>query len=222
MEVGQGELVPHRGPILDQISRAIDSSDGQFSTGQVIVRPGYKQIITNQEIDPEKEKNPELPQAATLTVKDLMPEEEAHEVQEDQDHVANQEVRWNCTDFILVTKVSIPGQGHIVKLPDGVIFREVTGRAFAQLASEKVEWCMVVEFAEVNDRGLGIVSLNAQDMAGLRRYREIIRGFSSEDIQYETYPTATLLKKHAVTMYLHDGHYLQNKQLGQIHQESQI
>jgi hypothetical protein len=53
-------------------------------------------------------------------------------------------------------------------------------------------------------------------MEGLRRYRQILRDFSSEAISYETYPTATLLKKHAVTMFLHDGHYIRNEQIGPI------
>jgi hypothetical protein len=81
---------------------------------------------------------------------------------------------------------------------------------------EKVEWCSVVEFAEVNDRGLGIISLNGQNLEAMARYRAIIREFGSGDIIYETYPTATLLKKHAVTVYLHDGHYLRNEQIGPI------
>ena len=92
----------------------------------------------------------------------------------------------------------------------------MTGQAYAQLAAENIEWCTVVDFAEVNDRGLGIISLNAQCLEGLRRYRQLIRAFGSGDIQYETYPTATLLKKHAVTLYLHDGHYIRNEQIGPI------
>ena len=151
-----------------------------------------------------------------------MPEGEAHEVEEDANQVANQEQRRNCMDFILITKVAIPGQPPVVKLPDGIIFREVTGRAYSQLVAENMDWCVVVDFAEVNDRGLGIVSLNGQDMDGLQRYRQILRSFSSEAISYETYPTATILKKHAVTMYLHDGHYIRNDQIGPIFAGRQI
>jgi hypothetical protein len=58
--------------------------------------------------------------------------------------------------------------------------------------------------------------LNAQDREGLERYRGIIRDSGSGDISYETYPTATILKKHAISMFLHDGHYVRNDQIGPI------
>ena len=109
---------------MAQISEVIHSNETQFKTGQVIVRPGFKKIIPNQEVDPETEKNPDLPAAETLTVKDMMPEEEAHEISPEENHVANQEQKSNCMDFILITKVNIAGQPPLVKLPDSVIFRE--------------------------------------------------------------------------------------------------
>ena len=114
---------------MKQISEAIQSNETSFKTGQVIVRPGFKQIITNQEVDPEKEKNPVLPEAASLTVRDLMPEEEAHEIKPEDNHVANQELRVNCMDFILITQINISGAPPLFKLHDGVLFREVTGQA---------------------------------------------------------------------------------------------
>jgi hypothetical protein len=117
---------------------------------------------------------------------------------------------------MLISKVCLSGMAPIVKLPDTVMFREITGRAYAQLTAENMDWCGVVEFAEVNDRGYGIMNLSAQDREGLERFREIIRQSGSGEISYETYPTATILKKHAISMFLHDGHYVRNDQIGPI------
>jgi hypothetical protein len=92
----------------------------------------------------------------------------------------------------------------------------VTGKANLALIDENEDYCLALEYAEPDAHGIGKLSLNLQVGSGGDRFMELVRGFSTKEVEYELYPTAPILKKHALTIYLHDGHYVSNARLATV------
>jgi hypothetical protein len=128
---------------------------------------------------------------------------------------ANSSQRANCVEFILVNKVKLDGK-VVVKIPEPEVFREVVGRANGDLISENTDWCLTLEFAEPDDSGVGRIALNLQEGSGAARFRELIRSYSTSQVDYETYPITAILRKHALSAFLHSGHYVRNENLAAV------
>jgi len=64
---------------------------------------------------------------------------------------------------------------------------------------------------------LGIIVLNYQDNGvGAERYRAILRGFSTEAMMVETYPVSDMLKRYALTIFLHRHHTVPDHRIGEV------
>jgi hypothetical protein len=200
-------------PILDQISEAVAETEQRLQTGTVVQKANYKRVVLQQEVDTSEAKIPEAPQLAEVTVGQLMPGSEG--AGRHMDLKANSAQRANCVEFILVNKVKLDG-GVVVRLPNPEVFREVVGRANADLIAENTDWCLTLEYAEADDKGIGRIALNLQAGSGASRFRDLIRSYSTEKVEFETYPITAILKRHAISAYLHSGHYVRNPQLAAV------
>ena len=74
----------------------------------------------------------------------------------------------------------------------------------------------MVDRYESNDSGAGIISLNYQDNRGAERFRSILRDFSTPQMGIETYPISTILKRYALSVYLHRHHPCPTRHFGEV------
>ena len=155
-------------PILEQIKEAVQANESHLKAGDVVKKGNYKKYVVHQEIDTSSEKVPEAPELGEVTVGQLMPQCEP--AGRHVDVKANSAQRQNCVEFLLVNKVSVNGK-VVVRIPNPEVFREVVGRANADLVGENTDWCLVLEYAEPDDHGLGKLALNMQDSRGADRFR---------------------------------------------------
>jgi hypothetical protein len=156
---------------------------------------------------------PAKPDLPNIQVMDVMPRAEAAHLGSQGRLAANSENKVNSVEFILVNKIKMPNGNIVVKLPSPEIFSTVIGKANMALIDEDPDFCLALEYAEPDANGIGKLSLNLQVGSGGDRLMERIRDFSTNEVEYELYPTAPILKKHALTIYLHDGHFISNARL---------
>ena len=181
--------------------------------GTVLTKPNFKRFVVNESVDMSTAQVPEMPEVGEIQVMDVMPRDEAGSLGASGRVLANSEAKKNCVEFLLVNKIKMPSGNVVVKIPAAEIFAAVIGRANADLVDSDPDYCLALEHAEPNEDGIGKITLNLRPGGGGMQFIEIIRGYSTSEVQYELYPTAPLLKKHALTIFLHDGHYIRNARL---------
>jgi hypothetical protein len=104
-----------------------------------------------------------------------------------------------------------------VHLPQQQTFEDLAGKANWQLLDEAAVHCLVVEDIAMNDSGVGVIVLNYQNNGeGAERFRAILRGFSTPQMEVETYPVADLLKRYALTIFLHKHHSIPDHRIGEV------
>jgi hypothetical protein len=199
--------------ILSKIADEMELVSRSQKTGEVVSKPNFKRFVVNESVDTSTALVPEKPEVGEIQVMDVMPREEALSLGASGRVVANSENRKNCVEFLLVNKIKMPSGNVVVKIPDAKIFETVIGRANADLVDQEPDYCLALEHAEPNEDGIGKVTLNLQPGSGGLQFLEVVRGYSTDEVQYELYPTAPLLKKHALTIFLHDGHFIRNGRL---------
>ena len=102
-------------------------------------------------------------------------------------------------------------------MPKKFVFDEVTGSCGAALIVENPNWCNTLESAEMNRAGVGIITLNYGDYKAAERYRELIVSCSSDAITFATYPATEVLKRYAITAFIHQGlRHIPSKMLAQV------
>jgi hypothetical protein len=119
-------------------------------------------------------------------------------------------------EFVMVIKTRDNSGSYQVQIPGSDVFEDLAGKASWQLIDEKAEYCLVVETVAVNDSGIGIIGLSYKDFDGAERYRAILRSYSSEAMIVETYPVSDILKRHALTIYLHRHHHTPDHRIGEV------
>ena len=199
--------------ILTKIADEMELVSRNQKTGVAISKPNFKRFVLNESVDTSQAQVPAKPEVGEIQVMDVMPREEALDIGASGRVVANSETRKNCVEFLLVNKIKMPSGLVVVKIPDAEIFATVIGRANADLVDMDPDYCLALEHAEPNEDGIGKLTLNLQPGSGGQQFIEVIRGYSTPEVQYELYPTAPLLKKHALTIFLHDGHFIRNARL---------
>jgi hypothetical protein len=116
----------------------------------------------------------------------------------------------------MVVKIVGPDRVPLIQLPKAETFEELASKANWQLMDESALYCLIVEDIKVNDQGIGIIVLNYQGNGeGAERYRQILRGFSTPELGVETYPVSNLLKRYALTIYLHRQHSVPDHRIGE-------
>jgi hypothetical protein len=179
----------------------------------VVERLNFKRHVVNETVDTVSEQVPAKPDLPNIQVMDVMPRAEAAHLGSQGRLAANSENKINSVEFILVNKIKMPNGNIVVKLPSPEIFSTVIGKANMALIDEDPDFCLALEYAEPDANGIGKLSLNLQVGSGGDRLMQRIRDFSTPEVEYELYPTAPILKKHALTIYLHDGHFVSNARL---------
>ena len=69
----------------------------------------------------------------------------------------------------------------------------------------------------MNRAGVGIITLNYGNYTAAERYRALITSCSNDKISFATYPATEVLKRYAITAYIHPGlKHIPTKMLAQV------
>ena len=112
-------------------------------------------------------------------------------------------------DFVLIQDVRVPmSNGKIkgVSLPSEEVFKAIVNKAITALLRTNIAWCNVCSNNGVNKLGIGVIQLNYGYPEGAETMRRIIEQMSTPMVSYNTYPAVDLIKRHAVTVFVHDGY----------------
>ena len=130
--------------------------------------------------------------------------------------IANLAAKGNCIELVLVQIVVHYGIKYLA-LPSPEVFEEVTGSCNAALLQENLDWCNVLEHAEVSKTGIGYITLNYGSHKAAERYRELIISCSTPSVRFATYPTTNVMKRYAITAFLHQGlRHIPSKMIAQV------
>ena len=210
----QGGLRPPT--IMDKVASAVQGKTHHRAAGTVIETSDFKQTWVHEQHTRDIEA-PQLPEAQPQTVGSLMPEGERGELGgANGAAIANKKTNVNVVEFVMVIKVRDNSGAYQVQLPGAEIFEELAGKASWELMDEKAEYCLVVDSVAVNDAGIGLIGINYQDLDGAERYRAILRSYSTEAMMVETYPVSDILKRHALTIFLHRHHHTPDHRIGEV------
>ena len=213
-EEGENILVPYgqeKQPALAAVAKMIENRS------RMRKHEGEDVELLDQYIDDKAGRVPKLELAPKLTVRDMMPKGEEDETGPiDPSQVVNLAARGNCVELCLVQKILEKGTTYLAK-PKKFIFDEVTGSCAAALICENPDWCNVLESAEMNRAGVGIITLNYGNYTAAERYRTLITSCSNDTISFATYPATEVLKRYAITAYIHPGlKHIPTKMLAQV------
>ena len=162
----------------------------------------------NQVIMDEDARAPEPEPAPEFSIRDMMPLGEKQETDKNPEMIANHSVKRNCIDFVLIQDVKTimaNGKAKGLCLPSRQNFDDLVGEALNALVDEDMNWCNVVAGAWFNRHEIGVIQINYGYRAGAERFRQLLTYLSTEEIIYNTYPAANLLKKYAITVHIHSG-----------------
>jgi hypothetical protein len=200
--------------IMDKVATAVQGKSHHKAAGTIVETSDFKQVWVHEQHTREISA-PDLPDAQPQTIKSLMPEGEGDEVGDGM-AIANKRTDSNVIEFVMVIKTRDNSGAFQVQLPGADVFEDLAGKASWQLMDEKAEYCLVVDTVAVNDSGIGIIGLSYKDFDGAERYRAILRSYSSEEMIVETYPVSDILKRHALTIYLHKHHHTPDHRIGEV------
>jgi hypothetical protein len=205
------------GTIMDKVASAVQGRTLKHQAGTVIETPAFKQVWLHEQHSRDMVV-PAMAKAEPLSVVDLMPRGEEEEVGDTEGSaIANRQRDMNLIDFIMVVKTQDQRGEPQVHIPAKDTFEDLAGKANWQLIDESAMNCLVVEDINVNDAGVGIIVLNYQgEGLGAERYRAILRGFSTPELGIETYPVADMLKRYALTIFLHRHHSVPDHRIGEV------
>ena len=118
-------------------------------------------------------------------------------------------------EFILACKIKISPTQVVVMIPEGPPFDDMISTAISSLFRLCFDWCNVVESSYRNKDGLGVIRMNFVDLVAVNAFKTFIKTQSTRtpEVVHDIYPMAAWLRKHALTMYLHSGHYTRNPKL---------
>ena len=92
-----------------------------------------------------------------------------------------------------------------MSIPTKETFDDITGTAAIKLLEVSRTWVNVVEYAEVNRGGVGIIILNYGNRRAADTFRELVVQQSTDEVTYQTYPTGDMMRKYAITAFIHAG-----------------
>ena len=119
--------------------------------------------------------------------------------------IANLPNKKNCAEFFIVEDVKTE-EG--MSLPDKKTFDKLVNTATLQLLEYNEDWVQTIEFADLNRGGIGVLVLNYGNQVAADRVREYIVRQSTALVSYQTYPIGDMMKRYAVTAFIHAGNYL--------------
>jgi hypothetical protein len=199
---------------MDKVATAVQGRSHHRAAGTVVEMSDFRQTWVHEQHTRDIQ-TPDLPEAQPQTMESLMPEGEKEEVG-DGGAIANKKSALNIVEFVMVIKTRDSTGAYQVELPGADLFEDLAGKASWQLMDEKAEYCLVVDTVAVNDSGIGLIGLSYRDFQGAERYRSILRSYSTDDMLVETYPVSDILKRHALTIFLHRHHHTPDHRIGEV------
>ena len=90
-------------------------------------------------------------------------------------------------------------------LPSKKTFDKLVNTATMQLLEYNEDWVNTIEYADVGRGGIGILVLNYGNQVAADMVREYIVRQSTSLVAYQTYPVGDMMKRYAVTAFIHAG-----------------
>ena len=149
--------------------------------------------------------------APKIKIKDLMPKGHANQTGKlNPNQVANMPNRANCAEFFIVEDTkSVDGMA----LPNKKTFDKLVNTATMQLLEYNEDWVNTIEYADVGRGGIGILVINYGNQVATDMVREYIVRQSTSLVAYQTYPVGDMMKRYAVTEFIHAGKNTKNYSL---------
>ena len=92
-----------------------------------------------------------------------------------------------------------------MSLPDKKTFDKLVNKATLDLLEYNDDWVNTIEFADVGRGGIGVLVLNYGNQVAADMVREFIVRQSNSLVSYQTYPIGDMMKRYAVTAFIHAG-----------------
>ena len=202
--------------ILQKVARAIDEKAHHMVAGQEVQKHGYDLLVLHEKRSMDSMR-PSAVDAEQVTIRECMPEGERDTTTaEEAGQIANNAARPNCVEYVLVTLTTNERGKDAVGIPHPDVFVELTGAANYQLILEDPNWGLVADSCEPDATGVGFISLNYQYRAGAERFKQIIQGYSTDEMRVQLYPTTKHLNRCALSIYLHGQHFVPTERLASV------
>ena len=202
--------------ILQKVAKAIDAKAHHMAPGQEVQKHGYDLLVLHEKKAMDSMK-PAVSDAEQVTIQDCMLEDERHATTaEEAKQIANNSARPNCVEYVLVTLSKNARGKDDVSIPHPDVFVELTGAANYQLILEDPNWGLVADSCEPDATGVGFISLNYQYRAGAERFKQILQGYSTDDMKVQLYPTTKHLNRCALSIFLHSQHFVPTERLASV------
>ena len=185
-------------PAMDQVAQAVEvhrrqhvqKEGGDVETIKLTIPDGAHKV---QPLGP----------APQLKIKDLMPKGQASQTGKlNPEMVANMPNKTNCAEFFIIQQI-IGTTG--MSIPDKNTFDGIMDAVALKLLEINDNWVNTIEWAEVGRNGIGVVVLNYGNTKAADTVRDLIVRQSTDEASYQTYPVGDLMKRYAVTAFIHAG-----------------
>ena len=162
-------------------------------------------VQTDQVIEEDAARYPEMDPAPVMTMMDVMPMGKTPDTNPAM--VVNMAADKNFIEFILTQRTAAikGGKQKGISLPNHDVFSRVIAQATNDLINQRPEWMRIVRGAKFNQFDIGVFKLNYGDKEGCEMFRNLIRTRSSHLEQFETWPVCDIIKANGISIYLHAG-----------------
>ena len=148
-----------------------------------------------------------LADAQTLSLKDLVPEADRRELEEQGQ---DESFRTDRIEFVVVEREIVPGEGDIAARPEDLewefpersMFYMIIGKAI-DIYTEK-DWDLIdyMSFSSVGwNTGVGLFAFGSNKLEQMEMFRNVIRSLEIGKKRIESYPKRMLLNRYAITIY---------------------
>ena len=148
-----------------------------------------------------------LSDAPTLSLKDLVPEQDDHDL---DGHGQPESFKTERIEFVIVerevdpedTGASKTDRDYEWEIPDRSTFDAVIGEAIDKFTEDDWDRIDYVSFSSVGwNTGVGLFAFGSDKLVQMTMFRDIIRSISKGNKRFESYPKRMLLNRYALTIY---------------------
>ena len=153
-----------------------------------------------------------LENAPTITLKDLVPEQDKEEIEGDD---AEKSFKVERVEFVVVEREIIPGEEDPARrsdrdydwdIPDRSSFDEIIGRTIELYTEDDWELLDYMSFSSVGwNTGVGLFAFGSDRGEQMQKFRAVLRGIQVGNKRYESYPKRMLLNRYAITIYFNSA-----------------
>ena len=148
-----------------------------------------------------------LADAPTLSLKDLVPEADRKEI---EDQGQDESFRSDRIEFVVVEREVVPGEEDKTvrpedqewEFPDRQMFDTIIGKAIDIYTEEDWELIDYMSFSSVGwNTGVGLFAFGSDKLEQMEKFREVLRNVKIGTKRFESYPKRMLLNRFAITIY---------------------